>query len=144
MLLLLLREKSPSPVWDSFCQEICSSVGSSLNRSSGAWQESFPSQASQWFTASFGNPTAPARVSSMGCRATAASPWPSPQVSQDSYLQDPEHLLSLLLHWPWGLQSCSSHICTICSALTTIKNCTISFLHLKYVIQRCCYHSWLD
>ena len=31
-------------------------------------------------------------------------------------LRRPEHLLPLLLHWPWGLQSCFSHIFSLCSS----------------------------
>ena len=39
-----------------------------------------------------------------------ASPWSSPQAAGESLLRYLEHLLPLLLHWPWCLQSCFSHI----------------------------------
>ena len=42
--------------------------------------------------------------------AQPTSPWSSPQTAGESLLQCLEHLLSLLLHWPWCQQSCCSHI----------------------------------
>jgi len=39
-----------------------------------------------------------------------ASPWSSPWAAGESLLRCLEHLLPLLLHQPWCLQSCFSHI----------------------------------
>lgn len=43
----------------------------------------------------------------VGCKGTAASPWSSRQTAEESLLCYLEHLLLLLLHWPWYLLSCS-------------------------------------
>ena len=42
-----------------------------------------------------------------------APPGSSPQASGESPLQCLERLLPLLLHWPWCLQSCFSHIVSV-------------------------------
>ena len=52
---------------------------------------------------------------SMGCRGQPASPWSSPRAAGESLLWHLEHLLPLLLHWPWCLQSCFSHIISLLS-----------------------------
>lgn len=44
-----------------------------------------------------------APLTSMGCRVTAASPWPSPRGAEESLPWYQEHLLPFLRPWPWCL-----------------------------------------
>jgi len=46
-----------------------------------------------------------------------APPWSAPGASGESLLGHLEHLLPLLLHQPWCLQSCLSHIISLLSLL---------------------------
>ena len=57
----------------------------------------------------------------------------SPRVAGESLPRHLEHLLPLLLHWPWCLQSCFSHIFSLlCPAA---KCCYAGFFRLlKYII----------
>ena len=45
----------------------------------------------------------------------SASSWSALQAARASLLQRLQHLLPLLLHWPWCLQSCSSYIFSLLS-----------------------------
>ena len=42
-----------------------------------------------------------------------ASPWSSSQAARESLLQRLDHLLPLILLWPWCLQSCFSHVVSL-------------------------------
>ena len=77
---------------------------------------------------------------SMGCGGQPASPWSSPRAAGKSLLWCLEHLLPLLLHWPWCLQSCFSHIFSL---ISPAGNCPDFFSpFLTMLSQRCCHHCW--
>lgn len=70
----------------------------------------------------------------MGCRGTAASPWSALQAAGDSPFQCLEHILPLLIHWPWCLQGCCSHRFSPCSSLDAIAAAQQLLFLLKSVI----------
>lgn len=71
--------------------------------------------------------------SSVGCRHTAALPWPSSQATGEFQLWHLDHLVPLL-HWPWCLQGHCSRILTPLSWLLLHSD---FFPLLKLLSQRC-------
>jgi len=120
------------------CQQPCSGMGSSLHRSC---QQPAPAWAPHWVTASFGHPPAPAWGSPWAAggdllRGLQGHSLPHHALLhglQGNLLWSLEHLLPLLLHWPWCLQSCFSHIFSF--LLSAAKCCYAGFFPLpNYVI----------
>jgi len=109
------------------------------------WQQPAPAPAPHEFTASFRHPPAlawgPAWAASgyllhrgppWAAEGQPASPWSSPQAAGESLLQSLEHLLPLVLHRPWCLQSCFSHI----SSCLMLQLCRVFSPFLSMLSQR--------
>ena len=115
---------SMDPPWGhKSCQQTCSSVGSSLHRSTGParslLQHSLPTGPQPpsgihllWHGVFHGLQV---YICSTVDLYEPASPWSSPRAIGESLLQHLEHLLRLLLHWSWCLQSCFSPIFSLLS-----------------------------
>ena len=134
------------------CQQTCSSVGSSLHRSC---QEPAPAWAPDGVTVSFGHPPALAwgppwatggdllhRGPPWAAWAQPTSPWLSPQAAGESLLQRLGHFLPLLLHWPWCLQSCFSHIVSPLSPAAVVEGFPPPTPFFTALPQRCYDHGW--
>ena len=67
---------------------------------------------------------------SICCPGQPAPPWSLPQAAGESLLQCLEHHLLLLLHWPWCMQGCFSHVVSLLSSCF----CAVFLPFLKYVI----------
>ena len=104
-------------------------------------------------TASFGHPPAPAwgppwaaggyllhRGPPWATEGQPASPWSSPGAAGESLLWHLEHLLPLLLCWPWCLQSCFSHIFSLLSPAANRPDFFFPFLNM--LSQRHYLHCW--
>ena len=118
----------------------CSSMGY-LPRGAVLQEQPTSAQSSHGVTVSFGLPSAPARGPPRAASGyllhcgplwaaggKPASPWSSPWAAGEPLLWSLEHLLPLLCHWPWCLQSCFFYIFSLLSPLAVL------FPILKYVI----------
>lgn len=75
------------------------------------------------------------------------SPWSTPWIVREYLLQHLEHLLPLLLHWLWCLQSYFSHTFSLFPSLAAIFFCTTTlfFSFLNVLTQKHYYHhSWIQ
>jgi len=70
-----------------------------------------------------------------GLQGQPASPWSSPRAAGKSLLQHLDHLLPLLIHWPWCLQSSFSHI-------SSLFYPTVFFPFIITISQRHYHHRW--
>ena len=105
-------------------------------------QEPAPAQGPQGVTVSFRHPPAPARGppwAAGGDLLHGGPPWTAGELP----LWHQEHLLPLLIQWPWCLQSCFSHIFSLLSP--SLKCCYSQFFFpfLITLSRRHCHCCWL-
>ena len=122
--------RKPAPVWAPLSMGLqvlagaCSSAGSPrghslLQASSYSGMGSLPQAAGGYL---------PHRGPAWTAGGQPASPWSSSwAVRENSLLWHFEHLLPILLYWPWYLQSCFSHIVSLHS-----PNCYFTAVWLSF------------
>jgi len=133
--------QSGSPVGSQANLIQCVLLSPRVHRS---WQEPAPARASHGVTASFGHPPALAwgpswaaggyllyRGPPWAAEGQPASLWSSSWAAAESLLWHLDHVLPLLLHGPWCLQSCCSHIVSLLLPTAVAQG---FFPLLKYVM----------
>ena len=77
----------------------------------------------------------------MGCRGTICFIMVSPVSCRAIFSLCLEHLLPLLLYWPWCLHSCFFHVSYFSLPAAAVQQCFPPPL-LNMLSQTCCHHHW--